>query len=133
MIGYFGEPLKRYGITLMFHVDSDFDVIKKADSIKVSLNDLSLHRDRRGRPEEKVIFGEIGMEPKGSNNGGKGKFSLNCRYTPTVIWRSSALTTKSLLKRRPVFPIDGGLEKLHTNGLSVHLTFMRTLIKLIYK
>ena len=91
----------------MFHVDSDFDVIKKADSIKVSLNDLSLHRDRRGRPEEKVIFGEIGMEPKGSNNVGKG--------------------------RRPDFPIDGGLEKLHTNGLYVHLTFMRTLIKLIYK
>jgi len=63
----------------MFHVDSDFEVINKAGSIKVSLKDLSLHRDRRGRPEDQVIFGEIGMEPKGSNNGGKGRFSLNWR------------------------------------------------------
>jgi hypothetical protein len=90
----------------MFHVESDFKVIKKAGSIKVSLKDLSLHRDRRGRPEDQVIFGGIGMDPKGSNKGGIGRFSLNRRYAPPYIWRSSNLMRKSDLNRRPVFPID---------------------------
>ena len=92
----------------MFHVESDFKVIKKAGSIKVYLKYLCLQRDSRGRPEDKVIFGGIGMEPKGSNNGGIGRFSLNRRYTPPYIWRSRNLMRKSDLNRQPVFPIDAG-------------------------